>query len=369
MAFNGALIKSNAKEAGITLLQLAADIGVSRQTVNSWIGGQVPRGQYLVKLCNLLNIQPGTFFSETAENPISVPLHRTVRNKPVSPAMRELSKELAEQYLNLFRQAPTASMLPVLRIQKRSLENAQIIADWLRKKSGVDEGKPMDYNSAFRLLAKLGINTVFRTFPGDLQKNSYAFYSRIARQRVVFVNIDTNVLDLIFQILHETVHAVRDEEPDAIAIDEEEAFCNKVAELTQFPDFYVIIAARYISETKNPAVIINRMKEISRVGKHSLFGIYYRLKHLQLAPDGLNVGGAAINLNKGFPSLREILFSNDDPRNYVEMLSELSPNFFDLISSQVPGCSVRKFGEWLGLETSMDAQAVMDEIVRRKVTI
>jgi transcriptional regulator with XRE-family HTH domain len=369
MSFNGTLIKSSTKEAGLTLLRLAADLGVSRQTVNSWIGGQVPRGQYLVKLCSILNIQPGMFFSDTAENPISVPLHRTVRNKPVSPAMRELSKELAEQYLNLFRQAPSASMLPVLRIQKRSFENAQKTADWLRKKSDVDEGKPMDYGSAFRLLAKLGINTVFRAFPGELQKNSYAFYSRIAGQRVVFVNIDTNILDLIFQILHEIVHAVRDEEPGAIAINEEEVFCNQVAELAQFPEFYVNMAARYISETDNHALMINRMKELSCDNKHSLFGIYYRLKHIQLAPDGLNVGGAAINLNKGFPSLREILFSSDDPRSYVDMLSELSPNFFTLISSQVPGCSVRKFGEWLGLDTSMDSQTVMDEIARRKVSI
>jgi hypothetical protein len=257
-------------------------------------------------------------------------------------------------------------MLPVLRIQKRNLENARKTADWLRRKSGVDEGKPMDYGSAFRLLAKLGINTVFRAFPGDLQKNSYAFYSRIAGQRVVFVNINTNVLDLIFQILHETVHAVRDEEPDAIAIEDEENFCNQVAELTQFPDFYVNIAARYISEIKDHAIIINRMKEISKAGQHSLFGIYYRLKHIDKAPAGLNVGGAATNLTKGFPTLRDILFFKNDPRNFVDMLSELSPNFFSLISNLVPECSIRKFGEWLGLDTSMDSQAVMDEIVRRK---
>lgn len=366
MPFNGALIKSSAKEAGLTLLRLAADLGVSRQTVNSWIGGQVPRGQYLVKLCSILNIKPGTFFSEPTENLISVPLHRTIRKKPVTPVLKDLSKELAEQYLNLFRQAPTASILPVLRIQKRSLENAQKTAEWLRRKSGVDEGKPMDYGSAFQLLASLGINTVFRTFTGELQKNSYAFYSRIAGQRVVFVNIDTNVLDLIFQILHETVHAVRDEEPDAIAIAEEEAFCDLVAELTQFPDFYVNIASRYISEAHNHAIMINRMKEISSEGKHSLYGIYYRLKHLGKAPDGLNIGGAAANLKRDFPSLRDILFSQNDPRNFIDVLSALSPNFYTLVSNQVPECSIRKFGEWLGLDTSMDSQAVMDEIVRRK---
>jgi transcriptional regulator with XRE-family HTH domain len=369
MPFNGALIKSNAKEAGITLLQLAADLDVSRQTVNSWIGGQVPRGQYLVKLCSILNIKPGAFFSEPMESLISAPLHRTIGKKSVTPALRQLSKDLAEQYLNLFRQAPTASILPVLRIQKRSIENAQKTAQWLRERSGIAEGKPMDYNSAFQLLANLGINAVFREFPGDLQKNSYAFYSTIAGQRVVFVNIDTNVLDLIFQILHETVHAVRDEEPEAIAIAEEEDFCDQIAEFTQFPDYYANIAARCISEIREPGIIINRMKEISREGKHSLWGIYFRLKHLGKVQEDLNVGGAAANLKKEFPTLRDILFSKNDPRNFVDMLALLSPNFYNLVSNQVPECSVRKFGEWLGLDTSMDSRAVVDEIVRRKAKL
>ena len=48
------------------------------------------------------------------------------------------------------------------------------------------------------------------------------------------------------------------------------------------------------------------------------------------------------------------------------MLYDLSPNFMKLVEAQMPDCSVRKFGEWLGLDTSMDAQAVMDEISRRK---
>jgi len=367
MIFNGIIIKNKAKESGLTLLRLAQELSVSRQTVNSWIGGAVPRGQHLIKLCSLLNVKPGNFFTEPIESLISVPLHRTIRNRAVTALMREVSQNLAEQYLNLFRQAPTVSVLPVVRVQKRIPENAKVIAESLRKLSRIDEGKPMDYESAFRLLADLGIYAVFCLFPDSLKKNSYAFYSRIAGQRIVFVNIDTNVLDLIFQLLHETVHAVRDEEPGVIDIKEEEDFCDMVAELTQFPDFYVDMVARAIAETTGPAIIINHLKKVSKKYAHSLWGLYYRLKHKGLDLKEIDVGGAATNLNKDFPTLRDILFSKNDPRHYVDTLYALSPKFMKLVAEQVPDCSLRKFGEWLGLEgSSIDAKAVMNEIARRK---
>ncbi|MBD3241513.1 MAG: helix-turn-helix domain-containing protein [Chitinivibrionales bacterium] len=365
MSFNGSIIKTKAREAGLNLQGLSRQLGVSRQTVNSWTTGTVPRGSHLVHLCSILNVKPADFFAEPGESLLSVPLHRTIRKKAVTASMRKASQQLAAQYLNLFRQAPTVEVLPVVRVQQRTAEAAAVIARTLRELSGVGDGKPMDYQSAFRLLSRLGVYAVFRGFPDALKKSSYAFYSRIAGHRVVFVNIDTSPLDLIFYLLHETVHAIRDEEPGAIDLAEEEQLCDSVAELTQFPDYYVGTVAEIIAASSDPGTIINRMKEVSRQNKHSLFGIYYRLKHMGKMPPGVDVGGAATNLKAVMPTLRKLLFSHDDPRHYVDMLYALSPNFMSLIERQVPHCSVRKCGEWLGLDTSMDARKVMDEVSRR----
>jgi hypothetical protein len=65
--------------------------------------------------------------------------------------------------------------------------------------------------------------------------------------------------------------------------------------------------------------------------------------------------------------LGEILYSYEAPRHHVDMLYELSPNFMKLIEVQAPDCSVRRSGEWLGLDISRNAQTVMNEISRRKV--
>lgn len=366
MEFNGSVIRQKAQENGLTLAGIAQDIGVSRQAVNGWIAGAVPRGSYLVRLCALLNIKPNDLFVEPADKLVTVPLHRTIRKKKVSAGMRSASQTLAGQYLNLFRQLSTAEFLPVVRVRQRDQANAAIIAEQLRKRSGVDEGKPMDYASAFTLLSNLGVYTIFCEFPDTLKQDSYAFYSRIAGHRVVFVNIDTSPLDLIYYLLHETVHAIRDENEGAIDTDDEESFCDMVAELTQFPDFYINTVALIVAECASPSIIVKRMKEISLKNNHSLFGLYFRLVHMGKMPEGVQIGGAATNLAKRVPSIRQILFSDEDPRHYVDMLYTLSPNFMKVIEQQIAGCTVRKFGEWLGLNTSEDAQLVMDEIRRRK---
>lgn len=366
MNFNGSLIKTKAKDAGYTILWLSKELGVSRQTVNGWISGVTPRGSHLMRLCSILNMKPENFFTEPAENLISVPLHRTICKKAVSDIMRETSLEMTKEYLNLFKQAPTVDIIPVIRIQQRSQENASIIAKKLRLISKVVDDKPMDYESAFRLLSKLKIHTVFRAFPDVLSKDSYAFYSRIAGHRVVFVNIDTSIIDLIFFLLHETVHAVRDEEPDQIEIQDEELFCDMVTNLTQFPDNYVEDVVLMIKDLQ-PDMVVKKLKEISKRNHHALYGICKQLEKKGILPDDLQkLYGASIKLGKEFPTLRTILFGSDNVQDFLDRMYALSPEFMKLIEQQIPECSVRKLGEWLGLDNSMDAQTVMEEMLRRK---
>lgn len=365
MGWNGSNIKKRTKELGLTLLKVAEKLGVSRQTVNKWIGGQVPSGQHLVELCRILESKPDHFFSPVTESLITVPQHRTVRKKKVTPEMKEASFELAEQYLNLFRQAPSPILVPVVRVQDRNDENAKKLAFHLRKIASIPQGEPVGYEHAFKLIKALGIYAIFRAFPDQITKKQiYAFYSKICNQRVVFVNTNTNVLDLIFQLIHEATHAIQDEETPTVHDEIEEDFSDLVATYTQFPEEYVKHVARYI-QRGSPGVIINKLKEISSEYGHSLFGIYKRLNHNRLCPD-LKVGGADTNLKKDFPTIEEILLKDENPRFYVDILKELSPLFINLISEQIPNCSERKFAEWLGLSTSIDAKAVMEELGREK---
>jgi transcriptional regulator with XRE-family HTH domain len=365
MYFRGDLIKTKAKEGKVSLQGLAKQVGVSRQTVYQWTLGQIPRGSHLFRLCTFLNLSPEAFFNEVIERPVTVPLHRTIKKKPVTREMKEASQKLAEQYLQLFRQESSAAVLPVIRMKERSKTNAALIANILREKSGIAEGRPMDYESAFSLLSKLGIYAIFREFPKELSASSYAFFSRIEKHRVVFINTETNVLDLIFQLLHETVHAIRDEELSQVDSDEEETFCDLVAEMTQFPRLYVEMVACHIKgHIKQPGILISRLKEKSKEYSHSLWGITYRLQHMGIIDRSINVGGAATKLNKQFPKMGDVVYMNQDPDAYIEMLNKLSPLFIKLVAAQLDSASIRMFGEWLGLTTSMDAKQIVKGLKR-----
>jgi len=363
MVWNGTKIKERAKEVGISLTKLARTIGVSRQTIASWSRGQVPRGERLIELCRVLETSPSSFFAPETPVLVSVPQHRTIRKKRVTDAIQEESWKMAEMYINLFRTAPSSSILPVVRATERDDRNAKKIAMHLREISGIKHDKPMDFKHAFQILEKLGIYSIFRAFPESISKQLYAFYSRICDQRVIFVNTNTNVIDLIFQLIHEAVHAVRDEEPDLFNDPVEEDFCDAVANYVQFPDEYVRQVAQSVRGRRKD-ITVNILKDFAREYKHSLFGIQKRLNSLGLLK-GVNLGGADTNVKREFQTVGEFLFKEKDPRSYVEMLFELSPLFMQLVAEQVPDCSIRKLGEWLGLDTSLDARAVMDELKRR----
>ena len=363
MSFDGSIIKEKARESGFSLTALAEKLHVSRQAVNTWIDGRAPRGKHLVDLCSLLGLRPGVFFATEVNQAVTVPMHRAMRKKALTSEMAEASHATACEYLNIFRQAPASSMVPVVRVQERNDEAAKQTASRLRTISGIKDDKPMSYHGAFKVLAALNIFVVLRPFPREIIKDSYAFYSRIADQRVVFVNIDINVLDLIFQLLHETVHAIRDESPQDITTEAEEAFCDKVAMYTQFPDYYTKTIVTAITGCE-PAHIVNMLKEFSGNNAHSIYGLYYRLREEGLFPEGLSIGGAAAKFKKRFPSLRDVLYRESDPRRFVRELFELSPHFMNLVKTSLPTASIRKVGEWIGLDSTIDSKTVIDEINR-----
>ena len=129
MGWNGEKIREKIGEINRTIVDLSSSIGVTRQAVDAWINGQVPRGEHLIKLCRELKITPAYFFTSEKEALVSVPQHRTIRKRPVTPEMQVATKEMAEQYLNLFRAASDSSIVRVIRASRRDEENAKKMND------------------------------------------------------------------------------------------------------------------------------------------------------------------------------------------------------------------------------------------------
>ena len=361
MSWSGANLKALAKKKGIALTKLSELLKVSRQTVTAWVKGKVPKGDHLIELSRILEINPGYFFfDDETQRIISVPMHRKRGVAKVTEKTERDAFRMAKQYEKLFIEAPDPGLVQVLRVTRRDDNNAKTLANKLRELSGIERHLPMDYQHTFHLLSLLNIVTIFRYFPSSVK--DYAFYCRIDKHRVVFVNNNTNVLDLIFPLLHETIHAIRDEEVNAIDDPAEEDFCDLVASYIQFPGEYVFMVANTIIN-RRIGTQINQLKEFAKKNSHSLFGIVQELKEINPALD-LKVGGADTNLKKEFSTIGKILFDVEDVREHITRLKALSPLFVEILRNQIDNASPRKTAEWLGLEGMLDGKQVIDELKR-----
>ena len=72
----------------------------------------------------------------------------------------------------------------------------------------------------------------------------------------------------------------------------------------------------------------------------------------------LKIGGADTNLKKEFRTIGDILFEDDDPKSFMELLSELTPRFINTLKEQSENISYRKLGQLLGLESALDAKEI-----------
>lgn len=360
MKWEGHKIKPLADKKQLSLQAIANAIGVSRQTINDWIKGQVPKGNHLLQLCKLLETNPNFFFVDDSATYLSVPMQRRRMNSKVSTRSQSAAKELSLKYLNLYKNYKTSSLMPVIRISETNEESAKSIAKELRSISGISPDKPINYEHTFLLLKKLGVHVIFTNFPSTIK--SYAFYTKINDNRVVFVNTETNILDLIFPLLHESVHAIRDEEQTDEVYDEvEEDFCDLVANYIQFPSSYVEMAYEAINGLENPAQQINTLKSLAKTNGHSLYGIVKAI-NAKYENFNLEVGGADSNLRKEFPTIGNILFEKDDPRKFLKMLNKLSPLFMTVIEQQLESITNRKLAELLNLDSELDAKQIRFEL-------
>ncbi len=359
MEWNGANIKLLAKEKGITLKQLGAEIGVTRQSVGDWIKGQLPKGNHLVALCKFFDTTPNAFFDLKEATGITVPSHRAKGVAKVTPERQKFALKHATEYSVFFRNIEDPRIVPVVRAKDRSDASARTVAQKLRELAGASKKEPITIEESFRLMENLGIYIIIKRFPETIK--AYAFYTKIHSYRAVFVDYNTNVIDLIFALLHEAIHAIRDEEVVDPSYDkEEEDFCDLVANYVQFPDEYIKLALNTMSGLKKSHQI-NKLKYLGGENLHALYGIAKQIKKIDPSFN-LNVFGADTNFKKGFKSIGDRLFAEDDAKKYIDTLRFISPLFVDAIIAQIEGASDRRLGELLGIDHILDAKAVRAEL-------
>ena len=235
MNWRGDKLKELVKAKAFTHEAFSEAVGVTRPTYNAWINGQVPKGIHLIKIWKALDVKAEDLFDLSPSAVQILPLHRkrgTAKNTETSD---RTTRTLAESFAGLFDDTDVPSLQIVAPV--RSEAAALNVATEMRKLMGLENANtPPTFPQVMHLLDQLKVCAIFTSFPKEIK--DYAFYTQLRGSRVVFINTATSVLDLVFPVLHEAVHAIRPvlESSNQEDIGREEDFCDRVASLVQARD-------------------------------------------------------------------------------------------------------------------------------------
>ncbi len=360
MNWQGKKLRDILREKDITLSAFAEKLQVSRQAVNDWVNGTVPKGSHLLALSQFLGVSPELLFSPSPRE-IVVPVHRKRRTAKLTEAMQEQAVEMVQRYEGFFRNRSRVKLQRVIRFPLDFEEKDLVdVPSKLRRMADARNYYPLQYQHVFRLFENLEIEVVFRRFPADIK--SYAFFTEICGHPVVFVNTSNNLLDLAFPMLHEAIHALcRGEKGEEAEFSEaEEGLCDQLASQVLFTPEYI----REVGESLKGLPLaqqIVRLKKFCTTHMHSMFGIVKCLKQHGFEVNG-NVGGADSNIHKDCPTLEEFLFGQGNAARFVENLASFSPIFVKEVKKRLSTISDSLLGEWLGLSSCLDAKEVREHL-------
>lgn len=366
MSWQGQHIKTLAKEKRLTLKSVADQVGVSRQALNDWSKGQIPKGGHLLRLCKTLGVAPDVFFASERDSRIAVPMHRTRKTAKLNDSMQEEAKELAASYELFFRESSDPGLVQSLRIFKKTESEISKASATLRKLGGIENDAPMNFNHVFSLVKDLGVNIVFSDFHEKIK--AYAFYTKINNHRVVFVDFKTKVFDLIFAILHESIHSIRDESNaygETYIYDiEEEDFCDQIASRAQLTDGYFSFVLEAIKGL-NTNTKLSQLAKFAAKNNHTMHAIQKRVGS-ELPDFGDNLYRVETNLRKSSPTVRERFFKAKDAREYIDLWKSVSPIYLEHVIEQSEKISPRRLCELLSIDSELDAVEAKAELVRIK---
>jgi len=362
MEWNGNKLRQRVEDSGFTQESFSKKVGVTRTTYTAWITGEVPKGIHLIKIWDVLGLEPDALFNPGQPSVRAIPSHRKRGVAKVTGETNQAATALAESFAGLFEDTD----IPVLQLvaTQRTPEAAVKLAIELRKLMGIGDGHtPPTALHVFELLKKLGIYVIFTRFPENIK--DYAFYTHIKGNRVVFANTATNELDLIFPLIHEAVHAVRNVCPeDGAAWDQaEDVFCDRVAGLVQFPDGYVAdvqAALRFCPSGR----YMDAMKEYAERHQHVIYGVVLRLVENDVLSKPKNMSPyhiADAALRKKHGTLRDLLLAKGHISTFLNNLQTFSPLWFALLQRQARGMTIGRLAECLDLSYA-DAKSVIDDL-------
>ncbi len=337
-------------------------IRVSRQSFSSWVNeGNIPNGKLLLAIAVELQISIADLFEDTiVASPQFMPAH----NALVNQNSFDEANALAEEYSNII----SNDSLVFSQVCELSTDKFKQLSKQFRAIAGIDEISAMTYGDVFKLAHKLGICIIFRKFSNNLSE-VYAFHRRINGVPVIFVDTESFVPDLIFVLLHEICHSVRRNNDTE---ETEDDFCNKVADLAQFPDNFLNKLQMELNQADKETqknIIVKYARDFSVLGLYKSFerrGIevnwHYTKDQIKAISSSINncIGKIGNILSPGTASEKDVCL------NYYTF----SLLFFkEFLLPNLENMTARFVAQIFDLSNGEDGQALLEELKKLRDSI
>jgi len=327
---------------GLSQAALAEQLGVTRAAVSKWMAGQsFPRPDKLLKLALAVDLPYEELVCETPANEPVVAFRKRGARKTTG-AHVERAKDMGRLLARLVPYLPFDDLRqpPSLRKPTTDYGYLQRVSSQIRGEIGVAPDAPVGFHALIQRFEAFSVVLV-PVLWGHKDAHENALHIRLPESETtwVYLNLDSHSHDFKFWIAHELGHVVS----PSLAGDAAEDFADRFAGALLFPAPCAAEAHEALRRRSGPASILHQLTEVAQTYEVSPITIFEEVARWAKAHDepGIEIDKRAIypvttNFNKGFPTIRENLFDDEDPRaaDYIEKARSLFRTpFFEALSA------------------------------------
>ncbi len=279
--FQGEVLRSLMTSREIKFDQFGGKVGVSRQTVSTWISENRIPPRRLLDLKKALSISPDEFEQLTRRTTPEIQIQfRTLKNVAVSESIKEDVGDVAKEYFRL----------DTTRIDRKDVKTVLQSSDPVAMAESIVHQLnlhryKLSLESTILALEAHNIHVVFYDFgPEFVEENAQAACARSGDNAIIFINAHEAIEDVLWRIFHETCHLFSNHREIS---KEQEDFCNLVATEVVTPQSFFLANA---NDLKKQFKSIKRApllaKEIARILSAGFSGVIMSLSRHKIIDSG-----------------------------------------------------------------------------------
>ena len=345
---NVTAVQEAMQRAGLNAAQLAEQLGVSRQSTNTWVQGKAqPRPDKVLKMARILKMKFEEIYESCPSQQVNEPVvaFRRKARQFTTDEHREHAKRMGKVMERLVPGLPFDEFDAPTRIKHPSLDYDYIqrLVTHLRKQRNVSSDGKIAFEDLISEFAERQA-VIVPVMWGSKSNHGNGLHIYLPESQVtwVYLNLESNLLDFKYWMAHELGHILIGENSKI----NDELFCESFAAALLFPRKAVVTAYARLGSLKVGRELVNTIKALALEYEISPITVGEELNRhaVSVGKPTIEFGNVlfkiATSLNKQFPKVSELVFGSSrvDPGRYVEGSRKVFGNlFFDSLKRYLTG--------------------------------